>query len=86
MGLLSNVRKLATPQNIAKAKQLAGKNADKITGVVDKATTTIDQRTGGRYRDKLDKVGDAVERNLEKAKDEGDDGNGTDRRPGRRPR
>jgi gas vesicle protein len=78
MGLLDSVKKLATKQNIDKAKGLAAKNADKISGAVDKATTTIDQKTGGKYRDKLDKVSDAVEKNLEKAKDETDD----DRRDG----
>jgi len=73
VGLLDSVRKLATKQNIDKAKGLAAKNADKITGAVDKATSTIDQRTGGKYRDQLDKVGDAVERNLEKARDDARD-------------
>jgi len=70
VGLLNSVKKLATKENIDKAKGLAAKNADKITGAVDKATSTIDQKTGGKYKDKLDKVGDAVERNLEKAKDD----------------
>lgn len=92
MGLLRNVRKLATKENIDKAKGLAAKNADKISGAVDKATTTIDQRTGGRYRDKLDKVGDAVDRNLEKAKQDSgpddlrdDDPRDDDRRDDDRP-
>lgn len=73
MGLLNNVKKLASKENIAKAKGMAAKNADKITGTVEKATSTIDAKTGGKYRDKLDKVEDSVARNLEKAKDEGDD-------------
>jgi hypothetical protein len=74
MGLFDSVKKLATPQNIAKAKRLAVENADKISGAVDKATTTIDQRTGGKYKDQLDKVNEAVGENLEKARDEaGDD-------------
>ncbi len=78
MGLLNNVKKLASKENIAKAKGVAAKNADKITGTVEKATSTIDQKTGGKYRDKLDKVENTVARNLEKAKDEGDDpGTGT---------
>jgi len=78
MGLFDSVKKLATPQNIRKAKDLAAKNADKISGAVDKATTTIDQKTGGKYSDKLDKVNAAVDENLEKAKDEarGDDPDG----------
>lgn len=73
MGLLQNVKKLASKENIAKAKGMAAKNADKITGTVEKATTTIDEKTGGKYRDKLDKLEDTVARNLEKAKEEGDD-------------
>jgi len=83
VGLLDNVKKLASKQNIDKAKGLAAKNADKITGAVDKATSTIDQRTGGKYRDKLEKVSDAVERNLDKTKDDGERG---DPGPGPSPR
>lgn len=82
MGLLRNVKRLATKENIDRAKGLAAKNADKISGAVDKATTTIDQRTGGKYRDKLDKVGDAVDRNLEKAKEETGEGGRRDVDPG----
>ena len=73
MGLLNSVRKLATPQNIAKAKGMAAKNADKITGTVGKATEAIDKRTGGKHRDKLDRFEATVAENLEKAKRDGDD-------------
>ena len=83
MGLLNSVRKLATPQNIAKAKGMAAKNADKITGTVSKATGAIDKRTGGKYRDKLDRIEGTVAENLEKAKP--DDGDG-DTPGGARPR
>ena len=76
MGLLNSVRKLANKQNIDKAKGLAAKNADKISGAVDKATSTIDQKTGGKYKDKLDKVNRAVDDNLEKLKDDPDEGAG----------
>ena len=84
MGLMDKVKKLASKENVDKAKGLAAKNADKITGTVEKATSTIDQKTGGKYRDKLDKVEDTVARNLEKAKQEGDDPGTTpdDPRPG----
>ena len=51
MGLLRNVKKLATPENIAKAKGAVAKNADKITETVGKATSTIDEKTGGKDRD-----------------------------------
>ena len=83
MGLLRSVRKLATPQNIAKAKGLAAKNADKITGGVGKATEAIDKRTGGKYRDKLDRVEGTVADTLDKAKRDGEDPDGTSRRPRR---
>jgi hypothetical protein len=73
MGLLDNVKKLASKENIAKAKGMVAKNSDKISDTVEKATSTIDQKTGGKYRDKLDKVEDTVARNLEKAKEEGED-------------
>lgn len=82
MGMLNNVRKLASKENIAKAKGLAAKNADKISGTVEKATSTIDNKTGGKYRDKLDKVEGTVARNLEKAKEQGGDGTGGRDRPG----
>jgi hypothetical protein len=73
MGLLDKVKKLASEENIAKAKGAVADNADKITDTVAKATSTIDEKTGGKYRDKLDKVEQTVARNLEKAKDEGDE-------------
>lgn len=84
MGLLNNVKRLASKQNIDKAKGLAAKNADKITDSVGKATDAIDKRTGGKHRDKLDKVEDTVARNLEKAKQDGDDpgASSEDPRPG----
>lgn len=82
MGLLNSVRKLASKENIAKAKGLAAENADKITGTVGKATKAVDKKTGGKYRDKLDKVEDTVARNLEKVKDEGDPPDGDGARPG----
>ena len=56
-----------------KAKDMAAKNADKITGTVGKATDAVDKRTGGKYRDKLDRLEGTVAENLEKAKRDGDD-------------
>lgn len=83
MGLLRNVKKLASKQNIDKAKGLAGKNADKISGAVDKATSTIDQRTGGKYRDKLEGVNRKVDETLEKTKEAGPEDRPDDQdRPG----
>ncbi|WP_024794679.1 antitoxin [Tomitella biformata] len=51
---------------IGKAKDLAVENADKIEGAVDKAGDFIDDKTGGKYADKVDTVQDAVKKNLKK--------------------
>ena len=51
-----------------KAKKLAEDNKDKIADGVDKATDVVDDKTGGKYTDQLDKVDDAA------AKFAGDDG------------
>lgn len=51
---------------IDKVKDLASENADKIEGAVDKAGDFIDDKTGGKYADKVDTVQDAVKKNLKK--------------------
>lgn len=76
MGLLDKAKKLASKQNIEKAKDVVGKNADKISGTVSKATDKIDEKTKGKYRDKLDKIDETVEKTLEKTKKD-DDGPGS---------
>ena len=43
-----------------KAKDLAGEPADKISDGVDKATDMIDEKTGGKHTEHLDKVDDAA--------------------------
>lgn len=73
LGLLSKAVRLAS-RNSHKIKQLAEDNADKITGTVGKVSERIDERTGGKHRDKLDKVEDAVR----KAVDKGDGPDGPD--------
>ena len=55
MGLLNK-------RNIAKAKALAEKNKDKIASGVNKATDAIDKKTGGKHRDKLQKIDDAAKK------------------------
>lgn len=55
MGLLNK-------RNIAKAKALAEKNKDKIASSVTKATDAIDKKTGGKHRDKLQKIDDAAKK------------------------
>ncbi len=49
-----------------KVKDVAGENAEKIEGAVDKAGDFIDDKTGGKYADKVESVQDAVKKNLKK--------------------
>lgn len=66
MGLLNK-------RNIAKAKALAEKNKDKIASSVTKATDAIDKKTGGKHRDKLQKIDDAAKKFAGDAADAADD-------------
>ena len=45
-----------------KAKDLAGKNADKLEDAIDKAADIADDKTGGKHSDKIDTA-------VDKAKD-----------------
>ena len=49
-----------------KATELVGENADKIKGGIDHAGKFVDQRTGGKYSDKIDgfqnKASEAVDK------------------------
>ncbi|KZF03557.1 MAG: antitoxin [Rhodococcus sp. (in: high G+C Gram-positive bacteria)] len=47
---------------VGKGKQLAAENSDKIEDVVDKAGDFIDDKTGGKYADKVDKAQDAAKK------------------------
>ncbi len=53
MGLLNS-------KNLAKAKDLAMKNRDKVAPAVSKATGAIDKKTGGKHSDKLKKLDEAA--------------------------
>ncbi|MCC3283616.1 antitoxin [Arthrobacter caoxuetaonis] len=48
-----------------RATELVGENADKIKGGIDHAGNFVDQKTGGKYSDKIDgfqaKASEAVE-------------------------
>ena len=57
MGLMDNVNK---------AKDMLKGNSDKVSDAVDKATDMVDDKTGGKHTDKLDKVDQAVDDFLEK--------------------
>jgi hypothetical protein len=67
MSLKDNLNKLAD-----KAKDVADKSGDKIAAGVDKVTDKIDEKTGGKYHDKLEKV-DELASKLDKDKDKGGD-------------
>lgn len=43
-----------------KAKDMISKNPSKIVEGVDKATDMIDDKTGGKFSDKLDKIDETV--------------------------
>ncbi|MFD4181666.1 antitoxin [Rhodococcus sp. NPDC058514] len=45
-----------------KGKQAAIDNADKIEGAVDKAGDFIDEKTGGKYAQHVDKAQDAAKK------------------------
>lgn len=47
-----------------KLKKTAKDNADKVSDAVNKATDAIDDKTGGKYTEHLDKVDDAVDKAL----------------------
>lgn len=49
---------------IAKAKDFAGKNPDKVRGGIDKAESVINEKTGNKYADKVKQGGDALEDQL----------------------
>ncbi|MVA75669.1 antitoxin [Auraticoccus sp. F435] len=49
-----------------KAKDLAAQHSDKLRSGVDKVGDVVDQRTGGRHADKVDKGQAAVDRLIER--------------------
>ncbi|MDC5698972.1 antitoxin [Intrasporangium calvum] len=55
----------------------AAENRDKVDGVLDQATRTIDERTGGKHADTVSKVREQVDKGIDKLV--------TQREPGPRP-
>jgi hypothetical protein len=54
-------------KNLAgKAMDLAAKNADKVDAVIDKAGDIVDQKTGGKYADKVDTAQEAAKNAVRK--------------------
>ena len=49
-----------------KAKDLLAKNSDKVDAAIDKAADIVDQKTQGKYADKVDKVQDAAKKAVAK--------------------
>ena len=43
-----------------KAKELAGQHADKVSDAIDKAADVVDEKTGGKYADQIDKGAEAA--------------------------
>ena len=52
-----------------KAKDLLGKHEEKVEGAIDKVAEVVDDKTGGKYADQIDKGAEAA-KNL--VGDEGD--------------
>ena len=43
-----------------KAKDLLGKNAEKVEGAIEKVTDVVDDKTGGKYSEQIDKGAEAA--------------------------
>lgn len=50
-----------------KAKDLLAKNADKVETAIDKAADVVDNKTQGKYTDKVNKVQDAAKNAVDKS-------------------
>ena len=51
---------------VDKVKNLLSKNADKVETAIDKAGDVVDQKTQGKYADKIDKVQEAAKKAVDK--------------------
>jgi hypothetical protein len=47
---------------LKRGKKLVDEHGDKVASAVDKATDLVDEKTKGKYRDKLEKVDQAAEK------------------------
>ena len=59
---------------LGKGKEAASQNAGKINESIDKAGSFIDEKTGGKYKDAVDKVQDAAKNAVDKNADKGAEG------------
>ena len=62
MGLMDSIKGIFSGGNADKAKDLAAQHGDKIVQGVDKATDVVDEKTGGKATDALQKVDDVTEK------------------------
>ena len=73
-GFLDKAKDLAKGLS-GKAKTTVGENQEKIDGGIDKAADFVDDKTKGKYTEKIEKGKDAAHRAVDKIG--GDDGSGT---------
>lgn len=68
MGIFDKAKDAITGNReiVDKAKEYAAQNSEDLKGHVDRAGDFIDQRTGGKYADKVDKLQDAAGSALDK--------------------
>lgn len=59
---------------VDKVKEMFGGHADKAKDAVDKAGDMVDDKTGGKYSDKVDMAQDKAKDFIEGAKPKGDGG------------
>lgn len=53
-----------------KIKSMLGGNADKVKDGVDKAANMVDDKTGGKYSDKIETVEEKIDEAIDKVTDE----------------
>jgi hypothetical protein len=56
-----------------KAKRLAEEHGDKVDGALDKAADVVDEKTGGKYTDKIESGADAARRFLGSEEERGEE-------------
>lgn len=59
-------------------KKLAGKHPDKAEEGIDKASETVDSKTGGKYSDKLSSASDKAKERLDTGSKDSGKGDGKD--------
>ncbi|CAM2771992.1 antitoxin [Prescottella defluvii] len=57
MGFMDSVKGL-----VDKGQELAAEHSDKVQDVIDKAADIADEKTGGKYSDKIDKAAEAAKK------------------------